>query len=306
MATSFSLSQIKTVPAKPFLKWAGGKTQLVPNIISLINSQISPDCQFNYIEPFVGGGAVLFSVLNNFSNVQKVIINDINPDLIMAYNVIRNNVEDLIVKLKKIQQDFYELKNLEDQQKFFLERRREFNSRDCYDPIEKTVLLLFLNKTCFNGLYRVNSKGFFNVPFGKYLKPVICNEENLLAVNYHLQKVTILQGDFGQTLDYANNNTLFYFDPPYKPIKKTSAFTSYTKEDFNDEDQTRLKQFIDRINQAGHKFILSNSDVKNFDSENNFFDDLYENYNIQRVKARRNINSQGNNRGEIWELLINN
>jgi DNA adenine methylase len=301
-----SLSQIKTVPAKPFLKWAGGKTQLIPDIIFLINSQISQDCEFNYIEPFVGGGAVLFSVLNNFSNVQKVIINDINPDLVMAYNVIKTNVKELIVKLKKIQQDFYGLKNLEDQQKFFLEKRLEFNSRDCCDPIEKTVLLLFLNKTCFNGLYRVNSKGLFNVPFGKYLKPVICNEENLLAVNYHLQKVTILQGDFGQTLDYANNNTLFYFDPPYKPIKKTSAFTSYTKEDFNDEDQRRLKQFIDRINQAGYKFILSNSDLKNFDPDNNFFDNLYENYNIQRVKARRSINSKGNYRGEIFELLINN
>jgi DNA adenine methylase len=301
-----SVSQIKTVPPKPFLKWAGGKTQLVPNIISLINSQIAQDCEFNYIEPFVGGGAVLFSVLNNFSNVQKVIINDINSDLIMAYNVIKNNVEELIVRLKKIQQDFYGLKNLEDQQKFFLEKRLEFNSRDCYDPIEKTVLLLFLNKTCFNGLYRVNSKGLFNVPFGKYFKPLICNEEKLLVVNYHLQKVTILQGDFGQTLDYANNNTLFYFDPPYKPIKKTSAFTSYTKEDFNDQEQIRLKQFIDRINQAGYKFILSNSDLKNFDPDNNFFDDLYENYNIQRVKAKRSINSKGNYRGEIFELLINN
>jgi DNA adenine methylase len=272
----------------------------------LINSQISQDCQFNYIEPFVGGGAVLFSVLNNFSPVQKVIINDINPDLIMAYNVIKNNLKELIVKLKKIQQDFYELKNLEEQQKFFLDKRIEFNSRSCDDCLEKTVLLLFLNRTCFNGLYRVNSKGLFNVPFGKYVKPLICNEENLLAVNHHLQKVTILQGDFVQTLNYANNKTLFYFDPPYKPIKKTSAFTSYTKEDFNDEEQIRLKQFIDQVDRAGYKFILSNSDLKNFDSDNNFFDDLYKNYNIQRVKARRNINSQGNNRGEIWELLINN
>jgi DNA adenine methylase len=187
-----------------------------------------------------------------------------------------------------------------------LDKRIEFNSRSCDDDLEKTVLLLFLNKTCFNGLYRVNSKGLFNVPFGKYVKPLICNEENLLAVNHHLQKVTILQGDFVQTLNYANNKTLFYFDPPYKPIKKTSAFTSYTKEDFNDEEQIRLKQFIDRVDQAGYKFILSNSDVKNFDSDNNFFDDLYKDYNIQRVKARRNINSQGNNRGEIWELLINN
>ncbi|WP_430014155.1 DNA adenine methylase [Microcystis ichthyoblabe FBCC-A1114] len=301
-----SLSERKTVSAKPFLKWAGGKTQLVPNILSLINSQISQNCQFNYIEPFVGGGAVLFSVLNNFSPVQKVIINDINPDLIMAYNVIKNNVKELIVKLKKIQQDFYELKNLEEQQKFFLDKRIEFNSRSCDDCLEKTVLLLFLNRTCFNGLYRVNSKGLFNVPFGKYVKPLICNEENLLAVNHHLQKVTILQGDFVQTLNYANNKTLFYFDPPYKPIKKTSAFTSYTKEDFNDEEQIRLKQFIDQVDRAGYKFILSNSDLKNFDSDNNFFDDLYKNYNIQRVKARRNINSQGNNRGEIWELLINN
>jgi DNA adenine methylase len=224
----------------------------------------------------------------------------------MAYNVIKNNLKELIVKLKKIQQDFYELKNLEEQQKFFLDKRIEFNSRSCDDCLEKTVLLLFLNKTCFNGLYRVNSKGLFNVPFGKYVKPLICNEENLLAVNHHLQKVTILQGDFVQTLNYANNKTLFYFDPPYKPIKKTSAFTSYTKENFNDEEQIRLKEFIDRVDRAGYKFILSNSDLKNFDSDNNFFDDLYKDYNIQRVKARRNINYQGNNRGEIWELLINN
>jgi DNA adenine methylase len=152
----------------------------------------------------------------------------------------------------------------------------------------------------------VNSKGLFNVPFGKYVKPVICNEENLLAVNHHLQKVTILQGDFSQTLDYVHDNTLFYFDPPYKPIKETSAFTSYTKEDFKDNDQIRLKEFSDKIDQAGYKFILSNSDVKNFDSNNNFFDELYRVYDIQRVKARRNINSKGNDRGEIFELLINN
>jgi DNA adenine methylase len=292
------------IPAKPFLKWAGGKSKLVPEILSLMTKQAEKWDNFTYIEPFVGGGAVLFAVLNHFSNINKVIINDINPHLVTAYQVIKETPELLINNLRSLQSEYYSLSNIDIKTQFFLDKRIEFNH--CHDPLMKTVLLLFLNKTCFNGLYRVNSKGLFNVPFGKYEQPTICNEQNLIAVHELLQKVKILQGDFTQTLSYSENKSLFYFDPPYKPIKTTSAFTSYTKEDFNDEDQIRLKQFCDQINEYDYKFILSNSDVKNFDSENNFFDDLYQNYVINRVKVRRNINSKGYGRGKIFELMITN
>jgi len=172
--------------------------------------------------------------------------------------------------------------------------------------LEKIALLLFLNKTCFNGLYRVNKKGKFNVPFGQYKKPNICDKNNLISVHHYLQKVKVLQGDFEETLKYAIKPSIFYLDPPYKPINLTSSFTSYSEQIFDDNEQIRLKKFCDEIHRQGNYFILSNSDVKNYDHSNNFFDELYKQYNIKRVKVRRNINSKGNKRGEIFELLITN
>jgi DNA adenine methylase len=295
----------ETQTAKPFLKWAGGKTQLIREIDPLLDQIFSQYQSVTYIEPFVGGGAILFYVLNKFPQVERVIINDINPDLIHAYNVIKNSPDELIEKLQQIEKK-YRMKNFESQKNFYLEQRDKFNLNKSSTPLEKTTLLLFLNKTCFNGLYRVNSRGLFNVPFGQYIKPKICDESNLMAVHECLQKVKILTGDFKKTLLDGKKPSLFYLDPPYKPIKTTSAFTAYTKENFTDRDQERLKLFCDKINKKGFHFILSNSDVKNLDNSNNFFEQLYQDYHIRRVWAKRNINAKGNSRGEISELLISN
>lgn len=300
-----TISPLKTAP-KPFLKWAGGKAQLIPDILALLEARSSGWREFTYIEPFVGAGAILFAVLDRFPNLSKVVINDVNPVLVNAYEILKSDPENLIAQLEGIQEEYYGLKDLESQKNFFFETRDRFNALAPSDKLPKTVLFLFLNKTCFNGLYRVNRQGLFNVPFGKYKKPSICNRENLIAVHQSLQKVEILQGDFSQTFDRAEGNTIFYFDPPYKPIKETSAFTAYVKESFDDGEQIRLKAFCDRVNESGHSFIVSNSDVTNFDPSDRFFDDLYQNYIIQRVKARRNINSKADERGEISELLISN
>jgi DNA adenine methylase len=292
---------------KPFLKWVGGKTQLINEIDRLINYQAFQHKNLTYIEPFVGGGAVLFHVLSEFTQINNIVINDINSNLISAYKLIREDHQKLIFQLSEFEKIYYKLDSIENKRQFYLAKRDEFNQEDREISLgNKTALMIFLNKTCFNGLYRVNSKGKFNVPFGKYKQPKICNQNNIISVHHHLQKVKILQGDFEQTLKYAQLPTLFYLDPPYKPIKSTSAFTAYSSENFNDEDQVRLKHFCDQISLNGHYFILSNSDVKNFDDDNNFFDDLYQEYNIKRVKARRSINSKGDGRGELFELLISN
>lgn len=290
---------------KPFLKWVGGKTQLINQIDNLLNYHFSKYNNLTYIEPFVGGGAVLFHVLSKFSPINNLVINDINSNLINAYRLIKEDYQKVIFLLSEIQTIYYNVNSVENQKQFYLTKRDEFNQEN-NDLVNKTALLIFLNKTCFNGLYRVNKKGKFNVPFGQYKQPKICDRNNLISIHHHLQKVEILQGDFEQTLNYANKPTIFYLDPPYKPINSTSAFTSYSKDNFNDQDQIRLKLFCDKINANGHYFILSNSDVTNSDRENTFFDELYQEYKIKRVKARRNINSKGDKRGELFELLITN
>jgi DNA adenine methylase len=302
----FSSEIIPIKNPKSFLKWVGGKKQLINEINQLITNIIANrNNEFTYIEPFVGGGAILFHVINNFETIENIVINDINNNLIGAYREIQNNYLELIDLLLDIQTQYYTLNTIEERQKFYLAKRESFNYIDDYST-EKIALLLFLNKTCFNGLYRVNKKGKFNVPFGKYKKPNICDKDNLISVHHYLQKVKILQGDFQETLNYATSNTIFYLDPPYKPINSTSSFTSYTEQIFDDNEQIRLKEFCDKIHRQGNYFILSNSDVKNYDGSNNFFDELYKQYNIKRVKARRSINSKGDKRGDIFELLITN
>lgn len=307
ISPQMSSSLSRTISAKPFVKWAGGKAQLIPEVQCILERGLSAEQSFTYVEPFVGGGAILFHVLERFPQIERAVINDINPDLIAAYKTIQRKLEDLIEGLNEIEQEYRDRKNHDSKKEFYLSKRDEFNRSD-RDAIAKTVLFIFLNKTCFNGLYRVNSKGSFNVPFGGYVKPRICDRENLLRVRDRLCNVEIEIGDFQQTLAYAGENTLFYLDPPYKPLDATSSFTSYTKENFTDEDQIRVKEFCDRVHQSGGKFILSNSDVKNSDRENHFFDELYrdKDYTIRRVKAKRNINCKGNGRGLISELLITN
>ena len=262
--------------------------------------------KFTYIEPFVGSGAVLFWMLEQYPNLERAIINDINQDLTNSYLTIKHNVQELIQILKEWEVEYHNIaENQEVKKEYYYEKRSLFNTRNS-DQTTQSALFIFLNRTCFNGLYRVNRKNEFNVPIGSYKTPQICNEENLLAVAEVLQKVEILNGDFSETLNYADNNTFFYFDPPYKPLSDTSSFNSYAKDEFDDKEQIRLKEFCDTLNEQGHQWILSNSDVKGKDPNNNFFDDLFANFNIMRVNARRSINANPSKRGELTELLIKN
>lgn len=293
------------VIAKPFLKWAGGKTQLIDQIENQLPKNIFIR-DFTYIEPFVGSGAVLFWMLENFPNMKKVVINDINTDLTDCYISIKEDVEELIKILKNWQEEYHSLsENPEDKKEYYYNKRNLYNKRNSSKTFQ-SALFIFLNRTCFNGLYRVNKKNEFNVPIGSYKKPLICNDENLRAVSKVLQRVEILNRDYSETINYATENTFFYFDPPYKPLSETSSFNSYAKDEFNDEEQIRLKEFCELLDSKNHQWILSNSDVKGKDINNNFFDDLYASFKIFRVNARRNINANPNKRGQLTELLITN
>ncbi len=295
---------MKRKGAKPFLKWAGGKTQLIPEIHKNLPHEFSKIT--TYIEPFVGSGAILFWILEKFPSIQRAVINDINPDLTSAYKTIAEHPKLLIELLLEMEQTYHALENEPELKKEYFYAKRQIYNQRAVDAVEQTALLLFLNKSCFNGLFRVNSKGAFNVPQGSYKKPTICDKENLWAVSSLLQKVEILDGDYRHTLEHADAHSFFYFDPPYKPLNKTSSFNSYAKSVFGDKEQLGLKKFCQEIDLKGHKFMLSNSDVKNHDAADDFFDELYTDFNIQRVKAKRSINSKGNSRGELNELLIRN
>jgi DNA adenine methylase len=293
-----------TIKAKPFIKWVGGKTQLIESIQKALPVNFAEIKNVTYIEPFVGGGAVLFLILQQYTNITKAVINDINPDLTTAYKTIKETPSELVKYLQIIQDEYLPL-NEEKRKEFYLNKRERFNTKSL-NRVENTALFIFLNRTCFNGLYRVNSKGLFNVPFGRYANPKICDKQTIFADSELLQKVEILTGDFEETLKYASNNSLFYLDPPYKPLSETSSFNSYAKEDFNDNEQIRLGNFCKKINALGHHFILSNSDVKGKNPHDNFFDELYEQFSIKRVFATRMVNANAEKRGKLTELLITN
>jgi DNA adenine methylase len=295
------------VQAKPFLKWAGGKTQLIPAIEAALPKAIRQKDNLTYIEPFIGSGAVMFWFLQQFPHVQKAVINDINPDLTRAYNIIKEQPLSLIDALSNIQDSYYALSSEEDRKSFFLEKREAFNARNL-PALDSTALLMFLNRTCYNGLYRVNSKNRFNVPFGKHSNPKICDPATIIADSHILQKVIILNGDYRDTLQYATENTFFYFDPPYRPISQTASFNAYAKDVFDDAEQIRLRHFCEDLSNRGYQWLLSNSDPKNTNATDNFFDDLYNDHiiNIDRVRAKRIINSNSAKRAEIFELLISN
>lgn len=291
--------------AKPFLKWAGGKSQLIHEIegrlpVELVGSK------FTYVEPFVGSGAILFWMIRTFPKLEKAIINDINEDLINTYRAIASKPQELISILEILQHEFHALEGNEDDKKLYYYQKRDlYNSRK-EEKSGQAALFIFLNRTCFNGLYRVNRSNSYNVPMGGYKKPTICDTENILAVHEALQKVEILCGDFENTLDYAGKDSLFYFDPPYKPLSNTSSFNAYAKDEFNDEEQIRLRDFCAKIDSLGCHWLLSNSDVKGMNIEDDFFDDLYADFTIQRVNAKRSINANPKKRGLLKELLINN
>jgi len=292
------------IKAKPFIKWVGGKTQLIESIEKALPKNFSDIKNVTYIEPFVGGGAILFWILQQYPNITTAVINDINPDLTTAYKTIKETPFELCDFLQIIQDEYLPLDENK-RKEYYLNKRERFNTK-LLDPVENTALFIFLNRTCFNGLYRVNSKGLFNVPFGRYANPKICDKQTIFADSEILQKVEILTGDFEDTLKYATNNSLFYFDPPYKPLSATSSFNSYTKEDFNDLEQIRLRDFCEKIDLLGYNFILSNSDVKGKNPNDNFFDDLYKQFSIKRVFATRMVNANSAKRGKLTELLITN
>ena len=298
------MKRTETNTAKPFIKWVGGKTQLLDDIKKSLPKDLDKRGSLTYVEPFVGGGAVLFWILQEYPNITRAVINDINEELICTYRVIKNNVDSLIAELGRLQAEYLPL-SPEDRKDYYLAQRALFNTKDTTD-VQTAALFIFLNRTCFNGLYRVNSKGEFNVPHGKYSNPRICDETTLRADSVLLQKVEILCGDFAQTGEYAGQNVLYYFDPPYRPLTETSAFTSYATGGFDDAEQTRLRDFCDEIARNKSMFVASNSDPKNVDSEDRFFDKLYEMFNIKRVSAARMINSKADGRGAISEIMISN
>ena len=276
--------------AQPFFKWVGGKRQIADIILDEFPSEIE-----NYYEPFVGGGAMLFRVLQEYPNLDRVFINDSNSDVVWAYSYVRDNIDKLIEALKEIEKEY---NSSDDKQGFYYKRRTEFNEliREDKHDLRRTVLFLFLNKTCFNGMYRVNRHGNFNTPYN-YAKEVKFDYENLKVCSNLLEKVTITYGDYSVVL--PKENALVYLDPPYRPLNGGGEI-GYTVDGFNDEEQVRLRDNIDKIKYTC-KVVLSNSDTKD-----GFFDELYAGYNIQRIQARRNINRDGNGRGKIDELLIKN
>ena len=295
----------KGTKAKPFVKWAGGKGQLIEQLDEHLPANFDTWDNVTYIESFVGGGAMLFYMLQQYQNIQHAIINDINPDLTSCYRTVRDMPDELITSLMDVQNEYNSLPSEEARKDFFLATRERYNKKNL-DPLENTTKFIFLNRTCFNGLYRVNKKGLFNVPFGKYTNPLICDPTIIRKDSELLQRVEILTGDFEATFRHAQGNTLFYFDPPYRPLSDTSSFNDYVKETFNDDAQIRLKKYCDRINESDFCFMLSNSDCKGKNEQDNFFDILYGDYNIERVWASRNINSNPNKRGKLTEILVHN
>ena len=290
---------------RPFVKWAGGKGSLIPQITKYYPEDLKTGVIDKYVEPFVGGGAVLIDILQKY-DVKEAYAYDTNKDLINAYNVIKTDVDSLIKKLKKYEDEYISLE-MEDRKKYYYDVRSEYNSSEIKEgkiSLKRAAEFIFLNRTCFNGLYRVNQSGDFNVPMGKYKNPTICDEENLEALSKLIKNVEFICGDYQTTEEKVDKNTFVYFDPPYRPLSVTSGFTSYTKDDFDDEDQKQLALYFRTLDTKDAKLMLSNSNPKNVNEEDTFFDDIYSGFNINELQANRMINANANKRGKISELLI--
>ena len=306
-------TQTKLVPAaRPFLKWAGGKTQLLTEFGKRLPEELKKGTITTYIEPFIGGGAVFF-YLNQRFTFEQCFINDLNEELILSYRVVQRSVKKLISELETLESDYLS-RSEKKREEFYYEVRDAFNQKlpetdfKKYNAtwIDRAARIIFLNRTCYNGLFRVNRSGGFNVPFGGYKNPDILNEDNLKDVALLLKTTTILSGDFTQCRKWVDDHTFVYFDPPYRPLNQTSSFTSYSKNGFYDKDQVRLVEFFKELDEKGAKVMLSNSDPKNENPDDAFFDDLFSEYYIERVPAKRIINCNGARRGNINELIITN
>lgn len=294
-------------PAQPFVKWAGGKRTLIKKINDYLPPALANGTIERYIEPFVGGGAMFFYIAQLYS-VPELFIFDINQDLIMCYQTIKKEVNDLIENLERIETYYSGLSIQSRQSWFYYVRRMHNDERYSFNYkkfnqgwVNRSARFIFLNKTCYNGLYRVNSRGDFNSSFNLYEKNFqIYDKENLLKASEVLQKTHIECGDFTECRRFVTPKSFVYFDPPYKPLNKVSSFTAYSKSGFNDDSQVRLAGFFKELDKAGTKIMLSNSNCLPY------FQTLYDGFNIHSIKAARMINSNGNKRGKIKELLINN
>ncbi|MDR3363359.1 MAG: DNA adenine methylase [Clostridiales Family XIII bacterium] len=290
---------------KPFVKWAGGKGQLISKIRDTYPKGLG-ERYTRYAEPFVGGGAVFFDILNNF-DLDALYISDINKELICTYQSIKSSVNELICMLYDFQKDYVPA-NEEARKQYYYAKRVQFNEKKTNganaSDLECAALFVFLNKTCFNGLYRVNRKGEYNVPMGSYKNPLICDEKNLREISAKLQKVEIVCGDYRDSESFVDDKTFVYFDPPYRPLTETASFTAYTENLFGDNAQMELAEYVEKIGRVGAKVVVSNSDPKNSDVGDDFFDRLYSRLSIRRVEATRMINCNGEARGRVSELLI--
>ena len=300
---SLSTRAGEKMKAKPFVKWAGGKGQLIAQLESLFPPDLATRDNLTYVEPFVGGGAMVFYILAKYKNIMRVVINDLNGDLVVTYKTIRDNPNELIAILERFQNEYRSCQTEETKKEYYLSKRAAYNRHDS-SPTETAALFIFLNRTCYNGLYRVNSKGLFNVPFGNATNPLICDRETLLADSALLQNVEILNGDFEDVYEHIKGKAFVYFDPPYRPLPKTPSFTAYSKDGFNDEQQKRLAAFCRKLDKDGHQWLLSNSDPANTDPTDKFFDEIFAGFDINRVSSNRMINSKADGRGKITELAI--
>ena len=285
----------KNAQVKPFLKWVGGKTKLLSEIEKNLPKNLIKK-RFNYVEPFLGGGAVFFHLIQKF-DIEKAYLNDLNNKLIDVYIDVRDKNTELIQKLKKLESDYY---GSSDKKMFFLGQREKFNSSK--KSVQKSALFIFLNKTGFNGMYRENSKGGYNIPFGQMKAPVICNRDLLEKTGKLLKDKEVIFSSKSFEKVVADDKEVFYYlDPPYRPISKTSSFTDYTKSSFNDKTQLDLKKYCDKIDKKGSFFMQSNSY-----SEDGFFQKLYHNRKINNFKVMRTISADGNKRNKVKEIIIRN
>ena len=299
-----------TTAPRPFLKWAGGKRQLLSEIEERLPEKLED--YDTYVEPFIGGGAVMFHLLH-YHDFEHVVALDINAELILCYKTLQSDVKKVITELRKMR-DRYPSHDMPDERKdFFYQVRSDWNASvgDVFslkksEQVKRTAQTIFLNRTCFNGLFRVNSKGLFNVPIGSYKNPSILDEKNLLNVSKSIQNVQFHHAQYSHVLHFLGKKTLVYFDPPYRPLTTSSSFTAYSKSGFNDENQEQLAALCRQLDKNDVHFMLSNSDPKNADEGDLFFDDLYDGFRIDRVEANRAINSKGSGRGKITEILVQN
>ncbi len=296
--------------AQPFLKWAGGKTQHIKKFQNFYPPELKNGKIKRYFEPFLGSGAVFFDVAQKYK-IDSALLCDINEELILTYLVIQRHVDKLLEYLQRYKKSYLKL-DTEKQKEFYYELRTNYNlqrfnidyKKYSENWIPRAAQLIFMNKTCYNGLFRMNSKGEFNSPVGRYKSPKIFDEENLQRISELLQMAEVCKLHFADIKSKARKSSFVYFDPPYRPLNRTASFTSYSTFQFNDTQQIELANLFKTLDKKQAKLMLSNSDPKNEDPNDNFFDELYEDYHLYRIKANRMINSKKNKRGKINEILV--